>query len=49
MNNQFKPNVYNSVSPYLMVDEVQQLLDMLKNVFKLVFIKQQPDSFYFRN
>lgn len=33
MEKQFKPIDYTSVSPYLIVDGAQQLIDMLKQVF----------------
>ncbi|MEO8232305.1 MAG: hypothetical protein ABI638_08475 [Ignavibacteriota bacterium] len=33
MNKQFKPDRYNSVSPYIMVDDAQRLIDMLVQIF----------------
>lgn len=29
----YKPENYNSLSPYLIVDEAQKLVDLLKNIF----------------
>ena len=36
MNKQSKPAGYNSVSSYLIVDGVQQLIDIVKNVFNAI-------------
>lgn len=33
MRNEFKPSGYNSVSPYLVVNGAQKMIDLLKNVF----------------
>ncbi|WP_252313227.1 hypothetical protein [Sinobaca sp. H24] len=33
MNQAFKPDGYNSLSPYLIVDDAQKLMDLLKEVF----------------
>lgn len=32
MGNDFKPNGYNSVSPYLVVEEAQRMMDLLKKI-----------------
>lgn len=36
MNNTFKPQNYNSLSPYLIADDANQLFDLLKIVFGAV-------------
>jgi PhnB protein len=33
MSNQYKPKGYNSVSPYIIIDGAQKLIDLLKNAF----------------
>ncbi|MCB9211575.1 MAG: VOC family protein [Ignavibacteriales bacterium] len=33
MSNQYKPEGYNSVSPYIIIDGAQKLIDLLKNAF----------------
>lgn len=33
MSNQYKPEGYNSVSPYIIIDGAQKLIDYLKNAF----------------
>lgn len=33
MNKEFKPKGYNSVSPYLVVEKAQQMIDLLKKIF----------------
>lgn len=33
MNKTYKPEGYNSLSPYLIVDDAQKLVDLLKTVF----------------
>ncbi|MFN8255716.1 MAG: VOC family protein [Bacteroidales bacterium] len=33
MNKQFKPDGYNSVSPYIMVDDPKRFMDMLLQIF----------------
>ncbi len=33
MNKSYKPSRYNSVSPYIMVDDAQRLIDMLVQIF----------------
>ncbi|MCB0497060.1 MAG: VOC family protein [Cyclobacteriaceae bacterium] len=36
MNKKFKPNGYNSVSPYLMVDNPKKFIDMLVQIFDAI-------------
>ncbi|TVP86181.1 MAG: VOC family protein [Alkalicoccus sp.] len=33
MNHDFKPNGYNSLSPYLVVDGAQRMIDLLEKIF----------------
>lgn len=33
MKNEYKPDGYNSVSPYFVIDGTQKLIDMLKEIF----------------
>lgn len=33
MNKQYKPTNYNSLSPYLIIDDAQKLIDLLKIIF----------------
>ncbi len=46
MNKQFKPDKYNSVSPYIMVDDAQRLIDMLVQIFDAKEIRRynRPDG-----
>jgi len=36
----FKPNNYNSLSPYLIVDEAEKLVDQLKAIFNCTELKR---------
>lgn len=38
--NTYKPEGYNSLSPYLIVDQAQQLVDQLKVVFQAEVLRQ---------
>src|SRR3989337_3154978 len=46
MNIQFKPSGYNSVSPYLVVDGAQKMVDMLKKIFQATELRRydRPDG-----
>jgi len=46
MNSQFKPSGYNSVSPYLVVNGAQKMVDMLKYVFHATELRRydRPDG-----
>lgn len=46
MNAQFKPQGYNSVSPYLIVSGAEKTIDMLKHVFNASVKRkyQRPDG-----
>lgn len=35
MNSQYKPEGYNSVSPYIIIDGAQKLIDLLKKAFNV--------------
>ncbi|HLO55185.1 MAG TPA: VOC family protein [Saprospiraceae bacterium] len=40
MNPEFKPNGYNSASPYFIVDEAQKLIDFLVYVFDAIQLRR---------
>ena len=46
MNKQFKPDGYNSVSPYFVVDGAQKMIDMLKQIFSVTELRRydMPDG-----
>lgn len=46
MNNAFKPENYNSVSPYFIVDGAQKLVDLLKQIFNAAELRRydRPDG-----
>lgn len=46
MENRFKPEGYNSVSPYFIVDGAQKLVDLLKEIFDAVELRRYelPDG-----
>jgi PhnB protein len=46
MSTQWKPDGYSSVSPYLMVDGAQRVIDFLKQVFDGTVLRRQdaPDG-----
>jgi len=46
MNNTFKPEGYNSVSPYLIVNGAQRLIDLLKRIFDATQLRRydNPDA-----
>jgi len=46
MEKQFKPNDYNSVSPYFIVDGAQKLIDMLTAIFNAKELRRydMPDG-----
>jgi PhnB protein len=43
MSTQWKPDGYSSVSPYLMVDGAQRVIDFLKQVFNATELRRQAD------
>lgn len=46
MSKQFKPEGYNVVSPYFVVDGAQQMIDMLKRIFNAAELRRydRPDG-----
>jgi len=36
----YKPENYNSLSPYLIVDEAQKLVDLLQNIFNAIELRR---------
>jgi PhnB protein len=46
MRNTFKPEGYNSVSPYIIVNEAQRLIDLLRNIFNATELRSygKPDG-----
>ena len=46
MNTSFKPTGYNSLSPYLIVDGAQKMLDLLKGIFQASELRRydNPDG-----
>ncbi len=40
----FKPENYNSLSPYLLADNVQKLVDLLKIIFNAVELRKYTDE-----
>ena len=44
MNTSYKPNNYNTVSPYLVVDGARATIDFLKRVFDAVELRQFSDA-----
>jgi PhnB protein len=46
MNRQFKPAGYNSVSPYLVVNGAQKMIDLLKEIFNTEQLRRydMPDG-----
>jgi len=44
MNSSFKPSGYNSVSPYLVVDGAQRMIDLLKGIFKATELRRYDNS-----
>ena len=46
MSRHFKPDGYNSVSPYFIVDDAQRFVDLLKNLFGAVELRRygRPDG-----
>lgn len=44
MSKNFKPEHYNSLSPYLIVDDAQKLADMLKTVFDATELRRYDDG-----
>jgi PhnB protein len=40
MNQNFKPNGYNSLSPYLVVDGAQKMIDLLEKVFSAKVLRR---------
>ena len=46
MNNQFKPDGYTSVSPYLVVEDAERVVDFLQDVFDVTELRRYdgPDG-----
>lgn len=44
MKNTFKPTGYNSVSPYLVVDGAQRMIDLLKQIFDATELRRYTDD-----
>ena len=46
MNSSFKPTGYNSLSPYLIVDGAQKMIDLLKGIFQATELRRydNPDG-----
>lgn len=46
MNTSFKPSGYNSLSPYLIVDGAQKMIDLLKGIFQATELRRydNPDG-----
>jgi PhnB protein len=44
MSTAYKPEGYNSVSPYLIVDDARATIDFLKRVFDAVELRVSPDD-----
>jgi len=46
MDKEFKPNGYNSVSPYFIVNGAQKLIDLLKKIFNATEVRRydMPDG-----
>lgn len=44
MNTSYKPNTYNTVSPYLIVEGASVTIDFLKRVFDAVELRRFPDA-----
>lgn len=46
MERYYKPNGYNSVSPYLVVDGAQKMIDLLKGIFGAIELRRydNPDG-----
>ncbi len=44
MNAAYKPENYNSLSPYLIADNAQQLVDLLKTIFGAVQLRRYEDK-----
>ena len=46
MNKRYKPDNYNSVSPYLVVDGAQKMIDLLKEIFQAEELRRydKPDQ-----
>jgi uncharacterized glyoxalase superfamily protein PhnB len=44
MNTSFKPDGYNTASPYLIVDGASRTIDFLKQVFDATELRRFPDS-----
>ncbi len=40
MNTEYKPKNYNSLSPYLIVDNAQKLVDLLKTIFDATEVRR---------
>ncbi len=40
MNTEYKPKNYNSLSPYLIVDNAQKLVDLLKTIFNATELRR---------
>ena len=40
--NKYKPTGYNSVSPYLIVDGAQKMIDLLKQIFAVKELRKYP-------
>ena len=40
MNNAYKPNGYNSLSSYLIVDNAQKLVDLLSTIFDAIILRR---------
>ncbi len=44
MNERYKPDGYNAVSPYLLVKDVRAMLDFLVHAFGATELRRQPDA-----
>lgn len=43
-NNSYKPNGYNCLSPYLVVDQAEQVIDQLKSIFHAEELRRYEDG-----
>ena len=44
MDERYKPDGYNAVSPYLLVKDVRAMLDFLAHAFGATELRRQPDA-----
>ena len=44
MDTSFKPSGYNSVSPYLVVDGAQKMIDLLKGIFQATELRRYDNA-----